>query len=69
MRDDRGFHVDLARRLAAGARHVPFETALHGAALTAVWQVANAAGWAEAATSEGTQRIARQVSLRGTEPV
>jgi hypothetical protein len=42
-------------------------TALHGVALAAVRQVANAAGWVEAATSDGTQRVARQVSRRGTE--
>ena len=38
IRDDLGFHVDLARRLAAGARHVPPGTALRGAALAPVWQ-------------------------------
>jgi GT2 family glycosyltransferase len=69
LRDDLGFHVDLARRLATGARHVPPGTALRGVVLAAVWQVANAFGWAEAATSDGTRRIARQVSRRSSEPV
>src|SRR3954447_6554043 len=49
MRDDFGFPTELARRLIGAARMVPPQTAVRGAALAAVWQVANAAGWAEAA--------------------
>jgi GT2 family glycosyltransferase len=65
MRDDLRFHAELPARLLASARRVPAGTAARGAALAVVWQAVNAAGWAEAAATDATQRVSQRLPRRG----
>ena len=65
MRDDLRFHAELPARLLATARQVPIGTAARGAALAVVWQAVNAAGWAEAAATDVTQRVSQRLPPRG----
>jgi GT2 family glycosyltransferase len=67
MRDDLRFHAELPARLLASARRVPAGTAARGAALAVVWQAVNAAGWAEAAATDATQRVSQRLPRRGTD--
>ena len=59
----------LPRRAAGTASRVgapgPAGTAARGAALAVVWQAVNAAGWAEAAATDATQRVSQRLPRRG----
>lgn len=61
MRDDLRFHAGLPARLVAAGRGLPAGAVARGAALAAVWQLANAAGWMGAAAADRGRRAVRQL--------